>query len=1505
MNKNLFFPRFLVLSVLLVFFNGLLNLTIAGNINADEANKTNSFIISPNDDLSYELSEVKETGPTKIPIDNENTPKATYMAPAATSVSIPASYSICGGSTSVTVSGSGIIAPSVLQYNINGGAWTNCANPFTISGISSTTTIGVQVYNATYGVVWAGPSYCTVTVYSAPSTVAPSGLSPANNGSTTNGILSWSGTLSNHPSSQYRLYINGVLRYSGTATSFDASAYLSTSSVNTWYVQNWDGCNAAGYNSTTNNVYYMPAVYCGTVDHAGTNWTINSNITVSGDHINIGTFTVTSGSTATVDATCHYFNVTANIINVAGTINGNGVGNTGGNGGIGGLEAYNSPDVNCNGGTGGIAGTAGQGTGGGGAGTNGGNGTCVEQLCGGLFCIGNQNGYDGGGGGGGGGAAGTYGGVGGSGAIAAGGNGGSGAVGGTWGQAGSSTAVYGTSNGTDINWGSGGGGAGGGGGAYTSGSTGGNGGNGGGQVALISNGTLTLSGAVYCNGTNGGNGGNASGESLDNGFDCSASGYNGCSICSQVSYDFSGGAGGGAGGGSGGGIKLQAAGVASITGTLQAIGGNGGLAGNPNPGNGSCFDWARGGAGGGGGRIKILINPCNSNTITPTATVAGGTGGNGYASSYNGYSGSAGTFVNNINHPSYTALNAGSIATDQTLCAGAVPSTITNTTGPSGGVQGSYSYEWYSCNTGCSYPTGFSLVSGATGSTYSPPAAFQTAIYVRKVISGICQASTTGTPVTITIISPSTTGLSGSDYVWSGTSSNNWATTSNWIVFNGSAFTAALAKPTTTNNVFIRDFGSCPSNTATVNITESVNNITIESGKTLVLSGSNILNVYGNWINNGTLTPNTGTVVFAGNLSSITTGGTVAGKQFYNVELNSSGTKTISTNDVAVNNNLTLTSGIFDLGNDRKITVNGPSITINGGSVVGINPSIAQFILSGTKTFSGTGGILNVGVSSDDNTTINTGCVLNMNSSNAIYYWTASSKTFSANGRINGASGGILNISGAGNTLSSTNASYCLKQLFYNNTGSLAINSNIMLSGDFINNTTGTINNGANVVISLDGNWTNNGTFNQGTSNVKFQGSAAQSIGGTSQTTFNKLSIYNTSTTGVTLNKPALVNGKLILNDGFLYSSSTNLLKMLDNSTVSTDGTNTEPGSDVSFVYGPMNKVGNDVFTFPTGDIQGANQVWAPIGIDTILNVIDEYQAQYHYAPAINNWSPWFMQDSLDHTSGVEYWDLTRVAGTSNAYITLWWKNATRSGISFPVSLRVAHWNSLTSKWENMGGVFTLDAGLSKGHLFAKHMATSYSPFTFATKTLPYNVLPVELTEFSGICKGETKEITWKTASELNNKNFTLERSLDGVNWTLIATIEGSGTTNNIRTYKYSDKISYEIAYYRLSQITTTDEIKIYDPILVNCKDETEKDILAFPNPFKDQISIEFKNFEDANVLINIYDILGKKIERSLYEINNMVNGKINIDFGSLPVGVYYLEVKSDELTKTLKVVKD
>jgi hypothetical protein len=261
-----------------------------------------------------------------------------------------------------------------------------------------------------------------------------------------------------------------------------------------------------------------------------------------------------------------------------------------------------------------------------------------------------------------------------------------------------------------VQAGSGGGGGGGGGGGFTAGTAGDAGGNGGGGINLDALGNLSVSGIITANGSSGGNGGNGgvrSGnaanwncESCSNGDggganDCRDASQ--CSECTYYTWVWPGGAGGGAGGGSGGGIKLQSEGIMTITGNLQANGGNGGNAGHPWQSDAPCNAYAGAGAAGAGGVIKYEYNPCANNVFTPSAlSVIAGTTGNGTDGNAGANTAGNGVIFNqlaDIYYPGYAPFNAPSISSNQSVCPGGRLQNI-NSTSVSGGT-GSYNYQWY------------------------------------------------------------------------------------------------------------------------------------------------------------------------------------------------------------------------------------------------------------------------------------------------------------------------------------------------------------------------------------------------------------------------------------------------------------------------------------------------------------------------------------------------------------------------------------------------------------------------------------------------------------------------------------------------------------------------------------------------------------------------------------------------------------------------------------------
>lgn len=54
---------------------------------------------------------------------------------------------------------------------------------------------------------------------------------------------------------------------------------------------------------------------------------------------------------------------------------------------------------------------------------------------------------------------------------------------------------------------------------------------------------------------------------------------------------------------------------------------------------------------------------------------------------------------------------------------------------------------------------------------------------------------------------------------------------------------------------------------------------------------------------------------------------------------------------------------------------------------------------------------------------------------------------------------------------------------------------------------------------------------------------------------------------------------------------------------------------------------------------------------------------------------------------------------------------------------------------------------------------------------------PVELLDFQATLQGKTISISWLTATEDNNHGFTIQRSLDGLNFSDIGFVTGAGTS--------------------------------------------------------------------------------------------------------------------------------
>ncbi|MDD4150166.1 MAG: T9SS type A sorting domain-containing protein, partial [Bacteroidales bacterium] len=459
------------------------------------------------------------------------------------------------------------------------------------------------------------------------------------------------------------------------------------------------------------------------------------------------------------------------------------------------------------------------------------------------------------------------------------------------------------------------------------------------------------------------------------------------------------------------------------------------------------------------------------------------------------------------------------------------------------------------------------------------------------------------------------------------------------------------------------------------------------------------------------------------------------------------------------------------------------------------------------------------------------------------------------------------------------------------NTLNLNANSNLKIHGNINNN--GILNVNGTSKIDVSGNWTNTGTFTAGTGTVAFTGSSPQTIT-TNGETFNNVVINNAGAgnADIIIATDLRINELLTLTNGVVSFTYSNRQVILTSSASSTAG-NTN-----SFVAGIVEKSGTSAFTFPVG----RDNVWAPVRIAAPA-ALSKITAEYKTEPGPLNWSAAYMcdQNELHHTSGVEHWLLTTNASTPA--VTLYWKDAVRSGIQDLADLRVAHYNETNSCWENKGGI--VDGTLTSGSITSTVPFGSYSPITFGTKTKD-NPLPVELLDFNANCLKTSANIHWQTASETNNDYFILERS-NGVNeFYEIARLQGAGNSNILADYYFVDEKMFSgDNYYRLKQVDFDGKTTAFNIITLNCDGYAKEQAVmyAYPNPFKDELNVVIENMDAGEFTLEILDDLGRVVYLEKYTATSS-EFKTSLNLNDLPPAVYNLRSKSKENVLNIRVVK-
>jgi hypothetical protein len=200
------------------------------------------------------------------------------------------------------------------------------------------------------------------------------------------------------------------------------------------------------------------------------------------------------------------------------------------------------------------------------------------------------------------------------------------------------------------------------------------------------------------------------------------------------------------------------------------------------------------------------------------------------------------------------------------------------------------------------------------------------------------------------------------------------------------------------------------------------------------------------------------------------------------------------------------------------------------------------------------------------------------------------------------------------------------------------------------------------------------------------------------------------------------------------------------------------------------------------------------------------------------------------------------------------------------------------------------------------------TPFGFVNDTfngennLP---LPVELTTFTVSQSGEKVILNWKTATEVQNTGFDVERKGEKSDWKKIGFIKGNGNSNQSKDYSFQDIPAGENTFqYRLKQIDINGKINYSQIVEVKLELPVKYALEQnYPNPFNPTTNIKFDLPKDSHVSIKVYNMIGQ-------EIADLINGdfaagyqSVTFDASRFASGTYIYRLVSGNFTQVKKMV--
>jgi trimeric autotransporter adhesin len=270
-----------------------------------------------------------------------------------------------------------------------------------------------------------------------------------------------------------------------------------------------------------------------------------------------------------------------------------------------------------------------------------------------------------------------------------------------------------------------------------------------------------------------------------------------------------------------------------------------------------------------------------------------------------------------------------------------------------------------------------------------------------------------------------------------------------------------------------------------------------------------------------------------------------------------------------------------------------------------------------------------------------------------------------------------------------------------------------------------------------------------------------------------------------------------------------------------------------------------------------------------------------------------------------------------NNYVYYKWQKSVDNGLTWvnagPVGNGSPTWNG--SNWEYFTAyptfvATTLDSGTKFRVVVAStvaNIADANCSFADATSILTLNVidcggpLNTDIISFSGKIEAGTTKLNWTTSREEDSVQYAVEKSYDGRNFKIVATVDGYNNNADVNYYNWTEFSVNQTLYYRIRLIASGKQK--FSRIIQLTPNSKAADFNVL-NPFTDKLVAQINTSEAQLVHLNLIDNSGRIVRSHQFALINGTNNLQINDTDILTKGLYTLQVQFDTHTISKKVIK-